>query len=178
MTDAELVARARAGQEASFAVLMERYHAACLRFARHLLGDRLEAEDVVQETFVRAYRSLGRYEERDTFRAWLYRILVNRCRSAGRRLRETRSRVVEDAGAGERVAVAGEQAVHDVHRRLGRALAGLDGAHREAFLLRIGEELEYEEIARLTGASVPALRMRVKRARDHVRARWEESGHD
>lgn len=177
MTDAELVAQARSGKDAAFTVLMDRHHAGCLRFARHLLGDRLDAEDVVQETFVRAFRSLDRYEERDTFRAWLFRILVNRCRSAGRRLQAARARLVADDGAGEHAAVPGEAAVLDVHRRLDRALAGLDERHREAFLLKVGEELEYEEIARLTGATIPALKMRVKRARDHVRARWEDSGH-
>jgi len=177
MTDAELVAQARSGQDAAFAALMGRYHAGCLRFAHHLLGDRLDAEDVVQETFVRAFRNLGRYEERDTFRAWLYRILVNRCRSAGRQLRIARARIVADDGAGERAAVPGESAMLDVHRRLDRALAGLDARHREAFLLKVGEELEYEEIARLTGVTIPALKMRVKRARDHVRARWEDPGH-
>ena len=55
---------------------------------------------------------------------------------------------------------------------------GLDASHREAFLLKLGEGLEYEEIARITGASVSALKMRVKRARDQVRARWEELDHD
>jgi RNA polymerase sigma-70 factor, ECF subfamily len=66
----------------------------------------------------------------------------------------------------------------DLRSRLARALAGLDAPHREAFLLKLGEGLEYDEIARMTGASVPALKMRVKRARDQVRARWEETGDD
>ena len=50
----------------------------------------------------------------------------------------------------------------------------LDVPHREAFLLKLGEGLDYQEMARITGASVPALKMRVKRARDQVRARWKE----
>ena len=57
-------------------------------------------------------------------------------------------------------------------------MEGLDEVHREAFVLKLGEGLEYEEIARITGASVPALKMRVKRARDQVRARWEELDND
>ena len=60
---------------------------------------------------------------------------------------------------------------------LGRAMEGLDGLHREAFLLKVGEEMDYHEIASLTGASVPALKMRVKRARDHIRARGEKLDH-
>src|SRR5215831_6599612 len=85
MTDAELVARVVAGDGGAFAILVGRYHAACLRYAAHALGDRMEAEDVVQETLLRAYRSLGRYQERQQFRPWLFRILVNRCRSAASR---------------------------------------------------------------------------------------------
>src|SRR5262245_17747129 len=61
-TDAALVARATAGDGGAFTALVLRHHAACLRYASHLLGDRMEAEDVVQETLWRAYRSLGRYE--------------------------------------------------------------------------------------------------------------------
>ena len=68
MTDAELVVRVVAGDAGAFADLVARYHAACLRYAAHVLGDRMEAEDVVQETLLRAYRSLGRYQERQQFR--------------------------------------------------------------------------------------------------------------
>lgn len=177
MTDAELVARVIAGETEAFAELVTRHHAACLRYAVHALGDSMEAEDVVQETLLRAYRSLGRYEERQQFRSWLFRILVNRCRTAAARngARRRRQGDVHDADD----VVTGDTAeTIDLRSRLIGALAGLDARHREAFLLKLGEGLEYGEIARMTGASVPALKMRVKRARDHVRARWEETGDD
>jgi RNA polymerase sigma-70 factor (ECF subfamily) len=177
MTDAEVVVAVLSGRPDAFAELVTRHHGPCLRFARHTLGDPDEAEDVVQETFVRAYRGLGRYQERQTFRAWLFRILVNRCRSAATRRRRRHERFVRDerALAG---AVADPRPVDGFERRLGHALIGLDARHREAFLLKLGEGLDYEELARVTGASVPALKMRVKRARDHVRARWEEGESD
>jgi RNA polymerase sigma-70 factor (ECF subfamily) len=174
MTDAELVARAIAGDTEAFAELVTRHHAACLRYAAHSLGDRAEAEDIVQETLIRAHRSLGRYEERQQFRAWLFRILINRCRTAAS-LRLARQRRHHDAYDGNRTTADTADSV-DLHSRLTRALAGLDVAHREAFLLKLGEGLEYNEIARMTGVSVPALKMRVKRARDHVRAQWEGDG--
>lgn len=173
MTDAELVAEAVAGRTQAFESLVERYHPACLRFARHLLGEPADAEDVVQETFLRAYEALDRYHERDSFRAWLFQILVNRCRTAGaRRARRDARQVRDDAAV--HATVPGDARALDVARRLERALEGLDAAHREAFLLRVGEEMDYDAIARLTGAGVSALKMRVKRARDHVRARWED----
>ena len=173
MTDAELVVRAVAGDAGAFADLVARHHAACLRFAAHALGDRIEAEDVVQETLLRAYRSLGRYQERQQFRPWLFRILVNRCRTAAGHSHARRLRTAVELTPGSVIARDATQ-VFELRSRLARAMDGLDALHREAFLLKLGEGLEYEEIARITGASVPALKMRVKRARDQVRARWEE----
>ena len=175
MTDAELVVRAVAGDVGAFEELVARHHAACLRFAAHLLGDRIEAEDVVQETLLRAYRSLGRYEERQQFRPWLFRILVNRCRTAAGRSHARRLRTAVELTPGAAATQANGIALRS---RLDRAIDGLDDLQREAFLLKFGEGLEYEEIARITGASVSALKMRVKRARDQVRARWEEMEND
>jgi RNA polymerase sigma-70 factor (ECF subfamily) len=173
MTDAELVARAIAGDVGAFTGLVARYHAACLRYAAHVLGDRMEAEDVVQETLIRAYRSLGRYQERQQFRPWLFRILINRCRSAASRKGAQRLRSAGPLDP-DTMTTGDRSAALELRTQLVRAIAGLDDLHREAFLLKLGEGLEYEEIARITGASVPALKMRVKRARDHLRARWKE----
>jgi len=173
MTDADLVVRTLAGDAEAFTELVARHHAACLRYAAHALGDWMEAEDVVQETLLRAHRSLGRYQERHQFRAWLFRILVNRCRTAAAR-RRTRLGALEDGSiSGVGIALDGT-AAFELRTRLVRALAVLDASHREAFLLKLGEGLEYLEISAMTGASVSALKMRVKRAREQVRARWEE----
>jgi len=177
LTDAECVALARAGDPSARSSLVSRHHASCLRYARHLLGDDADAEDAVQETFVRALGALARYEERDAFRGWLFQILVHRCRSLAARRTRRRERFVSDEGAIERAAVAGSEAAQDAQRTLAVALAGLDLEHREAFLLKVGEEMEYEEMSRLTGVQVSALKMRVKRARDHVRARWPGANH-
>src|SRR5258706_13589713 len=173
MTDAELVVRAVAGDVGAFEELVARHHAACLRYAAHLLGDRMEAEDVVQETLLRAYRSLGRYQERQQFRSWLFQILVNRCRTAAMRRGAERLRTADRLDP-DLVAAGDGAAGFELRSRLARAISGLDDPHREAFLLKLGEGLDYQEMARITGASVSALKMRVKRARDQVRARWKE----
>ena len=162
-------------EAAMMRVLYAEHGAALWRYALRLTGDQARAEDVVQETLLRAYRSLGRYEERQQFRSWLFRILVNRCRTAAAR-NGARRRRDDNAYAGDGRAAGDTADRIDLRSRLARALAGLDAPHREAFLLKLGEGLEYDEIARMTGASVPALKMRVKRARDHVRARWEDTG--
>src|SRR5262249_42244805 len=149
-----------AGEESARAELVARHHASCLRFARHLLGDETDAEDAVQDTFVRAFAGLARYQERDAFRGWLFQILVHRCRSAATSRARRRERFVNDELAVERAAVRGDEGLQDAQRTLAVALHGLDLDHREAFLLKVGEEMEYEEMARLTGVQVSALKMR------------------
>src|SRR5262245_46988357 len=163
MTDAELVARVVAGDAGAFTELVARHHAACLRYAAHVLGDRMEAEDAVQETLLRAYRSLGRYQERQQFRSWLVRILINRCRSAMSRKGAQRLRTADRLDPGTVTTRDGSTSL-ELRTRLTRAIETLDALHREAFLLKLAEGFEYAEIARITGASVPALKMRVKRA--------------
>src|SRR5918911_4385052 len=84
-TDAAIIKRVVSGDVEAYAILVDRYYDRCARFAQHMLGDREDAEEAVQDAFVRAYRSLGRYEDRQRFGAWLLHILVNRCRPAGAR---------------------------------------------------------------------------------------------
>jgi RNA polymerase sigma-70 factor (ECF subfamily) len=71
----------------AFAALVDMYYARCLRFALHMLANRSDAEEAVQDTFVRVYRALPSYVEQEAFEPWLFRILANRCRSAGSRER-------------------------------------------------------------------------------------------
>src|SRR5919206_4524461 len=80
--DASLISRAKLGDIRAFEAIVERYFARCMRFALGMLRDRADADDVVQETFVRLYRALPRYEERQRFDSWLFRILGNCCRTA------------------------------------------------------------------------------------------------
>jgi len=172
-TDAVLVQHVLAGDVESFAVLVDRHHERCLRIALRILGNTEDAEETVQDAFVRAYRALGRYEEREQFGAWLTRILVNRCRTAvTRRARHGRTFVDDElaiAAAATRDATDGGMWRAEVER----ALAALPADQREAFVLKHVEELEYEAMAEITGAGVSALKMRVKRARERLRALLE-----
>ena len=77
--DSTLVNRAKLGDIQAFEVIVERYYSRCMRFAQGMLRDTTDADDVVQETFVRLYRALPRYEERQRFDSWLFRILGNCC---------------------------------------------------------------------------------------------------
>ena len=171
MTDAELIARTRAGDPDAFGTLVSRYYDACWRFAYHMLGERADAEDVVQETYLRAYLAIGRYDERDQFRGWLFRILTNQCRNAltsrGRRTR----RFVQDEVALETAAAPPTGVALGVEdAALSKALARLDVHQREALLLKFAEGLEYTEMSAMTGVGESALKMRVKRGVDRLRA--------
>src|SRR6266566_6954566 len=77
LTDAAFVARARSGDTDAFRVLVERHSRALFRLAFRMIGNEQDAEDVVQESFLRAYRQLGKFDERASFGTWLYRIAVN-----------------------------------------------------------------------------------------------------
>ena len=168
MTDATLVRRVLDGDTAAFTMLVDRHAAACTRFAMRMLGNREDAEDALQDSFLRAYRSLARYEERQAFRTWLFQILVNRCRTAAvRRQRRQRMFLVDDnAVASASVQPAAEST--ELRAELRRAIDALDPDQREAFLLKHVELLSYDEMAEATGVGVSALKMRVKRACDRM----------
>ena len=164
MTDGALVRRTLDGDARAFTELVDRHAAACLRYATRMLGDRSDAEDAAQETFLRAFKALQSYDERLPFRTWLFSILINRCRTAmSQRMRRER-RVVFDNEALERSAVEAPQDMVELREELNKAIATLSPEQREAFLLRHVEELSYEEIMSVTGAGMSALKMRVKRA--------------
>jgi len=168
MTDAMFVRRVLDGDTAAFTTLVDRHAAACTRFATRMLGNREDAEDATQETFLRAYRSLARYEERQAFRTWLFQILINRCRTAAvRRERRHRMFLVDDnAVASASVRPAAETS--DLRAELQRVVDALDPDQREAFLLKHVEQLSYDQMAAATGVGVSALKMRVKRACDRM----------
>ncbi|HET7584401.1 MAG TPA: RNA polymerase sigma factor [Gemmatimonadaceae bacterium] len=167
LSDAAVVAQVLAGDTERFAVLVDRYYGRCLRLAIHIVGHREDAEDAVQETLLRAYRSLSRYQERDRFGSWLFRILVNRCRTALAR----RNRQRRDALSHADMRVEGAtDADWLLREELSRALAQLSPHTREAIVLRFVEDLTYEEMAAITGKSISALKMRVHRGCVQLRA--------
>ena len=168
-SDGVIVSRVLRGDADAYAVLVGRYRDRYARYAFHMLGNREDAEEALQDAFTRAYRSLSRCEEPERFGAWLFRILVNRCRTLGaRRGRRARTFVV-DEGA---ILDAAEE--HPADRaawreEIDRALQQLRPEQREAFLLKYVEDMGYDEMSQLTGVGVSALKMRVMRACDRLR---------
>jgi RNA polymerase sigma-70 factor, ECF subfamily len=174
--DSLLVTRAQAGDAAAFDALVDRHYGDCLRYAVRMLGERADAEEAVQDTFVRAFRSIRRYDNRGQLRGWLLRILVNRCRSViARRARRARL-LLERPNVPE--ADATTESPDSLREEVERGLARLPPEQREAFLLKHVEELSYEEMSALTGVGVSALKMRVKRASERLREILKEVVYD
>ncbi len=172
--DAAVVARVLAGDSNAYAVLVKKYRIEFGRYAVRMLGNREDAEEALQDALIRAYRSLSKCEDPDKFGAWLFRILANRCRTAGTRRGRREQTFVRDE-----IALFQAQEDHPEDRdawreEIQRALLTLEEDQREAFLLKHVEELGYEEIAELTGVGVSALKMRVKRAVERLRVLLHE----
>jgi len=128
----------------------------------------------VQETFLRAWRAIWRYQEQRCFRAWLFRILVNRCRTSGARRSRMNVREGSDLAAVEEAASPDDGHTYELRDALQLALSKLDPENRELVLLKYGEGLDYETLSDILGANVSALKMRLMRARQQLKASLEE----
>lgn len=171
--DAADVARARSGDEAGFRALVERHSRAVFRLAYRLTGNDHDAEDVVQETFLKAFGRLEQFEDRANFGSWLYRIAAN-CAYDALRARARRGRRLEEPGAETEDAldaVASQDPSPDrlvfggeVQRRVTAAMARLSERERAAFVLRHFEQMTTQEIAGSLGMDEGAAKHSVFRA--------------
>lgn len=174
MSDAELVARARAGDQGALCDLVERHYDSCWRYAYRMLGNRADAEDAAQETFLRAIAAIGEYKERAQFRQWLFTILVNQCRNSlvSRNRRERRFIPTDDLRPDDpNLANSHQPPLAD--DELAAAMATLPDEQREAILLRFGEGMDYAQMSEASGVTQSALRMRVKRGIAKLRSTLE-----
>lgn len=186
-SEAAAIERVRAGDTDAFRVLVEMHSRTLFRVAFRVVGNEHDAEDVVQEAFLRAYRQIRTFDGRSAFGTWLGRIAVN-CgldllRSRGRRreavdptvLEGTREMAAKDPTP-DRVAASSQ-----MRERLAAALAELSPAERTAFLMRHCEGVPIEEIARVLGRPNGATRHSVFRAVQKLRralAPLAESGYE
>jgi len=168
LTDSAIITKARLGDADAFRVLVERHSRPLFRLAFRMTGNQQDAEDVVQESFLRAWRQLGRFDERASFGTWLYRIATN-CSLDVMRGRKRRSNLseVEDPVLAlpsgdptpERVAMSGE-----VRERVAEAMDELTASERTAFVLRHFEGMRIEDVSRVLGCQPGAAKHSVFRA--------------
>jgi len=166
--DAWLVQSALAGDARAFAELVDRHAPVCLRYATRMLGSREDAEEATQDAFLRAHRALDRFDTTMSFRTWVMSILINRCRSMLLHRRRRTARVQLDGAAVDAARAPDRSGGVELRDAIDHALAQLDPAQREAFLLKHVESMSYEEMAVATGAGISALKMRVQRACDRL----------
>jgi RNA polymerase sigma-70 factor (ECF subfamily) len=178
LNDAGLVTRTRAGDNDAFRVLVERHSRPLFRLAYRMTGNQQDAEDVVQDSFLRAYKQLARFDERASFGTWLYRIAAN-CSLDLVRSRKRRNQQAAPADsqaadpmlavpssdpAPDRMAMSGE-----VRERVAGALTELSAAERTAFVLRHFEGMCIEDVSRVLGCQPGAAKHSVFRAVQKLR---------
>ena len=174
MTDREIIQRVLTGDIEAFRRLVDRYHDRCVRIATRILGNHEDAEEAVQDAFLRAFRALDSYQDRERFVAWLTRILVNQCRTVRAKCERRESMFSEDVDPESAARHSPDHADDADWPDLDRALAMLPPDQREAIVLRYADDLTYEEMARVTGAGESALKMRVQRAFARLRGILQE----
>ena len=170
---AAVLARARQGDSDAFRALVETHSRSVFRLAFRMTGNEQDAEDVVQESFLRAYRQLGRFESRANFGTWLYRIVsncsVDLMRSRQARHDQIRGDRLDEEGAVELPAVdqPGPERMAEsaeIDRRVQRALQELSPLERAAFTLRHYEGRSIDEISETLGLGTSAAKHSVFRA--------------
>ncbi|MCH8978148.1 MAG: sigma-70 family RNA polymerase sigma factor [Armatimonadetes bacterium] len=177
-SDESLVRSARNGDFSAFEVLFERHRALVYRFVYQMAPRRDDAEDIVQEVFVRAFQNLHRYRDEAKFTTWLLRIATNLGTDRARMFRRRQSlEQKEAAGALTWMTVGNiEDPVENLQRDqlksiLRRAIGALPDHHRNAIMMRDIEEMEYPDMADLLGCTVGGAKLRVLRARRALRDR-------
>ena len=178
--ESALVSGAKLGDNAAFTQLVNRYERKIFRLAKHITQNEEDAEDVLQETFLKAYEHVGEFQEQSKFYTWLVRIAVN---EALMKLRKRKTGKIfsldETVDTGEEM-VAREIAVwednpeqrygqEELRAILQQAIDSLSPLFRTVFVLRDIDELSTEETASALGISVPAVKSRLLRARLQLR---------
>lgn len=174
-SDASAIARAQSGDSEAFRVLVERHGRNVFRLAFRMTGNENDAEDIVQETFLKAYKQIHRYESRSTFGTWLYRIAAN-CSVDLIRMRKNRQsqdpelmQTVPSKDPGpDRLALS-----RQTQQRLTAAMAELSRQERTAFVLRHFEGFSIDQISATLGVGENAAKHSVFRAVQKLRKALE-----
>lgn len=177
VSDEQLVARAKQGDNRSFDLLVLKYQHKVLALVRRFVRDPVEAEDIAQEAFLKAYRALASFRGESAFYTWLYRIAVNAAKNAlDSRKRRPGSDVdideIEEFAFSDSLRVEENPesllASEDLQRVVQETLAGLPDELRQALVLREFEGMSYEEIATAMSCPIGTVRSRIFRAREAI----------
>lgn len=182
--DTTLVGQVQSGRVAAFAQLVQRYQDRVYNTCRRMCGSDEDAHDLTQDTFFKAYRSIGLFQQKSAFYTWLFRIAVNLSLT---HRKKHRLRVVSQLTDHDPVSnrVAGSQAATggasrtvtaETREQVSAALASIDADHRAVLVLRDIEECDYEQIAGILEIPKGTVKSRVHRARVALRDALERRG--
>jgi len=178
MTDEMYVERAVCGDQNAYGALVRKYQNMVYRLALSIIGDCEAAEDVAQETFLRAYESLPRLQKPASFAAWIAGIARNLCRNLLRKRKNTPLSLDYLAELGHEISAPGETPDHriELFEAMRRIIAEMPPKYREVLDLRTAEEYSYNEIADFLGISLNAVKSRVYHAKAEVLKRARKEG--
>ena len=178
-SDEELITQFQNGNESAFSLLVSRFKNPLMNYVYRYIGDRDEAEDIVQETFVKVYNNANAYKPIAKFSTWIYTVAGNLARTAIRRKKIGqvfsifKLRRDEDGGSFDipDMTYSAEKRVEERFRSdaIQKALGELEESHREIIILSDIQEFSYEEICTITGLKMGTVKSRLNRA--HVRLR-------
>jgi RNA polymerase sigma-70 factor (ECF subfamily) len=171
----QAIDRVRRGEREAFAALVNAYAGPIFNLAFRMTGSRQDADDLAQETFLRAYRNLKQFDPEKRFFTWLYTIALNIIRNHLKSIPELIAKTgdsflePEDPANPEGLILAGEKA-----QLLEICLQRLPAELKEAVVLRYYQDLSFDEIAAITSASVSAVKMRTYRGLERLKTLIEE----
>lgn len=166
--EAEWIRAAQDGDRSAFARLVECYWDRLYRWLYHLTRDRHAAEDLTQETFLRALAALKSFRPGSNFRAWVFRIGHNNFVNQKRSERRTKHQLSDDAPAPDLGTAEADAENREALEVVGRAVADLPADFRAALLLRVEEGLSFREVAKVLNTTEETARWRVFKARQKL----------
>lgn len=183
MSDEELMHQLQSGVEVAFNLLVERYRERLASYLYHFLHDEDQAQDLLQETFLRLFRNRHSYEPIAKFSTWLYTIAGNLARSEYRRRKRHRTHSLYMEGDGEEFEIPipseilapdrfAERGIHS--QRIHEALEELSDDFREVIILRDVQLLSYEEISEITGLPMGTVKSRINRGRGKLQEKLKD----
>lgn len=181
--DVRLAKLARKGDQRAFAEIVGLYKDKIFHLAYRMLNNRHEAEDIVQETFLRVYKSLDRYDENQKFSTWIYRIGTNLCID---RLRKRKPSYSLDADMNDQEGMDGysmipsddrtpesEMLISETQRIIHQAIESLPAKYKTIMILRYIQDMSLQEISDVLDLPVTTIKTRVHRGREYLRKKLE-----
>jgi RNA polymerase sigma-70 factor (ECF subfamily) len=176
--EAEWVRRSRSGDAGAFGRLVERYQSRLLNAVTRTVGRQVEAEDIVQEAFVRAFQAIDRFRQHSTFYTWLYRIAFNLVASTHRQRRHLANPgetvPVEELEADETTNPEAHAEANEQRHRVQQAISELPETFRLPLVLRDVEGMNYGEIGEVLGVPIGTVKSRIHRARLDLRDKLKD----